>query len=41
LSIRQVKDADVSEAVKVGHKVEVVFEQATAEITIPKFRLRA
>jgi hypothetical protein len=39
--MRQLKDAEVSDAVKVGDKVEVVFEQATAGITIPKVSLRA
>jgi uncharacterized OB-fold protein len=29
-----------NDAVKVGDKVEVTFEKATDEITIPKFRLR-
>lgn len=34
-------DSNDGDAVKVGDKVEVVFERATPEITIPKFRLRA
>ena len=29
-----------NDAVKVGDKVEVTFEKATGEVTIPKFRLR-
>jgi hypothetical protein len=29
-----------NDAVKVGDKVEVTFDKATDEITIPKFRLR-
>jgi uncharacterized OB-fold protein len=30
-----------NDAVKVGDKVEVTFEKATDEVTIPKFRLRS
>jgi hypothetical protein len=29
-----------NDAVKIGDKIEVVFEQATPEIAIPKFRPR-
>ena len=33
-------DSNDGDAVTIGDKIEVVFEQATPEIAIPKFRLR-